>query len=113
MKDNIVSFLTDIEHIVVAVAFGIVNLLLRPARGKLSLYLLEFFISVAVAALIGMACLDFGLSKGVTLIAVACSALVAKDILTFIVGLGDYVEENKEALYKSIFKSLFKKADRS
>lgn len=101
----ITRHLKEIEHLSLASIFGVINALIRPAKDSVWYYFIEFIISVSVATLIGFICSDIGLSSSVSFSLVAISALLARDLLTLIIGFGDYVTEHKETLFSKLFNA--------
>lgn len=106
---DIIDAIRQLEYLVLATAFSLVNILVRPAKSSLFLYLIEFFISVTVAVSVGLVCQYLLFSKALSFLFVACSAILARDILSVIMGFGNYVEDNKEALYKRVFDWVIRK----
>lgn len=102
----VLSNIQQLEHVLVASVFAVINALVRPAKDSFLFYTIEFFISVSVAVLVGYVVTDIGLSQAVSYVIVAVSALLARDILSVIVGFGDYVTEHREKLYKRLFNIL-------
>ena len=97
----------EIQHLSLAAIFGAVNALVRPAKPSPWLYFIEFVLSVTVATLVGFISVDMGLGNSLSFSLTAISALLARDILTLITGFGDYVTENKNSLFKTLFSKLF------
>lgn len=105
------DFIELMKNLTVAVLFGAVNILLRPPLPKYSLYIIEMFISITFATLVGVIMTEQGIAASVTYACTAASALLARDFLTFVMGFGDYVTDNKEILYKRLFKYIMSKKD--
>lgn len=95
-----------LEHFFIASIFAVINALIRPAKDSFIFYVTEFGISVSVAILVGYIVTDMGLSQSLSYAIVAISALLARDILSLIVGFGDYVTEHRESLYKRLLTKL-------
>lgn len=106
---NIRHYFNEMEYLVVAAIFGIVNALIRPAKTSIGLYLIEFTISVTTATLVGFIMMDLGASKSLSYLSTAISAILARDILTLIVGFGTFTTNNKDALYNVLFKKVLQK----
>ena len=101
--DFLTRYFREFEHFSLASAFGVVNSLIRPAKDSIWFYLIEFVISVTVATLTGFIATDLGFSKALSYSFTAISALLARDMLTLIIGFGDYVTGHKETLFSKLF----------
>ena len=106
-QEFILKYIKEIEHLSLAAIFGVLNLLIRPVRASPWLSFVEFIISVSVATLVGIISLDLGFSNAMGFSLTAVSALLARDMLTTIVGFGGYVTSNKETLFGKLFNKLF------
>jgi len=102
----IVGVFHQTEIFAVSVMASVVNMLVRPPKPNWPFYIAEFTISVTVAVLVGIMCQNSGLSKSISFAFVACSAIMARDLITFIGGFGDFMLDNREAIYKSLFRKV-------
>lgn len=109
MKDLLLHYGIQMEHGLIGALFGAINILIRPAKNNIWMYFIEFGLSVIVATFIGLVTVQMGFNNGLAMLLVACSALLARDILNFVVGIGDYVDDNKQILYKKLFNKLIGK----
>ncbi len=112
MKEILVDVMTYLEHIkyfFLAVIFSVVNILVRPPKHKAILYVVEFVLSVTVASLVGIVSHGFGLGESLTFLLVACSALIARDMLSLVISAGDFISDNKETLFKILLNKWLKK----
>lgn len=109
MKDLLVHYGIQMEHGLIGALFGAINILIRPAKNSVWMYVIEFGLSVIVATFIGLVTVQMGFNNGLAMLLVACSALLARDMLNFVVGIGDYVDDNKQILYKKLFNKILGK----
>jgi hypothetical protein len=109
MKELLMHYGIQAEHGLIGALFGAINILIRPTKNSAWMYIIEFGLSVIVATFIGLVTVQMGFNNGLAMLLVACSALLARDILNFVVGIGDYVDDHKEALYKKLFNKLIGK----
>lgn len=102
----ILQYVKELELLALASIFGMVNALIRPAKSSLWLYLVEFIVSVVVATFVGIESIYLGLGSATSFSLTAISALLARDMLSLVVGFGGYVVERKETLFSKLFNSL-------
>jgi hypothetical protein len=104
----LVTFLTKIETTLVAAVFATVNLLLMPAPLPWWKKVIEFVLSLSFAYFVGRVCdvSDFG--QNITLICTAAAALLARSTLMFVMGLGEYIFDRRNRLYKAAFDFLMR-----
>lgn len=96
-----------LENTMVAAVFSGVNLLLMPGPVPFWHKVCEFILSVTVATLVGFICDDTSMSRGMSFAFVAMAALLARSVLTFVLGFGDYILVQRKAIYKKILDRLF------
>lgn len=106
---SVFEYFHNVEHYVVAIAFALINTLIRPANKSVGFYVTEFVISVITASVVGQICVDLGWSTSLSFTCVAVSALLARDLLTFILGFGEYVTTHRESVYRKLLSFLFDK----
>ena len=111
--DTLVQYAKEIEHVILASVFGVVNALIRPPKESVWFYIVEYIISVSVATLVGFITSDLGFNTAMSFSLTAISALLARDMLSLIIGFGGYVNDRKETLYRKLFNSLTGKIDKS
>lgn len=94
------------ENAIVAAVFSVINLLLMQEPVPFWKKLVEFFLSVSVATLVGFICEDLELARGISFACVAMAALLARTILTFTLGLGDYMYTNRKKVYAALLHKI-------
>lgn len=109
MLQHLLEYLSKGENFLVATMFGVVNMLVRPPKETIAAYLAEFFISVAVAVIVGFVCADMGISEGLTFSFVAIAALIARDVILLVTGFGTFITTHRNPLYYKLMSVLFNK----
>lgn len=104
--EAIIQYAKEIEHVILASVFGVVNALIRPPKESVWFYVVEYVISVSVATLVGFITSDLGFNTAMSFSLTAISALLARDMLSLIIGFGDYVTDHRDTLFKKLFNSL-------
>ena len=109
------SIIHRAENTIVAAVFSVANLLLMQEPIPFWKKLVEFFLSVSVATLVGFICEDLDVSRGISFACVAMAALLARSMLTFTLGLGDYMYQNRKRVYEALLQKLLgsKKLDKT
>ena len=82
---------------------------MRPSKTSLTLYVIEFIISVCVGTLVGYVGLNAGFSEGLSMTMVAIATLLARDALTLVIGFGDYVAERRKTMYDGLWNFAMKR----
>lgn len=95
------TMVSRLENTLVAAAFSGVNLLLMPGPIPFWQKVCEFILSVSVATVVGFICDDTSMGQGASFAFVAMAALLARSVLTFILGFGDYILAQRKAIYKA------------
>lgn len=83
--------------------FGMMHTMFSPSRNRdIFAYLFSMLVSVPVGVLAGLVSNEYLLTESVTYIVVSVSALVAQDIVRFILGIAGFLNKNRDSLLGAI-----------
>jgi hypothetical protein len=99
------------ETVFIASIFAIVNILMRPTQTRVVLYIVEVFISVTFATLMGVLSAAW-VTEPVVYAITAASALLARDFITFVMGFGHFVTEKRELIFVKLLDYLLGKGNK-
>lgn len=91
------------ETLFVATLFALVNILMRPAKTKAFLYVVEVFVSISFATLMGVLAAEW-VSEPVCFAITAAAALLARVFIIFTIGFGDFVADRRELLFTKLLE---------
>jgi len=99
MKHIFLEKLNQIDHFLFwSLFFGTVHTLFSPKNRSVMEYLLSFFIAVPLGTMAGVLATEAKLESYLVYLIVAGTALLAQDVVKFILTLGGFLSENSETI---------------
>jgi uncharacterized membrane protein YeaQ/YmgE (transglycosylase-associated protein family) len=107
---NLLLKLSEFEdYIIWACIFGTIHTLFSPKNRTIVAYFIAFITSVPVGVLAGLVAEEQGFGTQGSYVITAIGALIAQDLIKFILGISGYLQEHSHTLAKCIIDYLRQK----
>lgn len=89
--------------------FGTMHTMFSPSRNRdIFAYIFSMLVSVPVGVLAGLISNELFLTESATYIVVSIAALIAQDIVRFILGVAGFVNKNRDSVLATVLEGIKK-----